>query len=68
MIFSIRGLGFELGSLLLEGWAAFAARVLPVQSQQLKVCFPQAMRSFDQSEFYVNIEALSFQFPVENDG
>ena len=28
MIFSIRGLGFELGSLLLEGWAAFAARVV----------------------------------------
>ena len=27
MIFSIRNLGFELGSLLLEGWAAFAARV-----------------------------------------
>ena len=26
MIFSIRNLGFELGSLLLEGWAAFAAR------------------------------------------
>ncbi|MFR9068056.1 MAG: mechanosensitive ion channel family protein [Faecalibacterium prausnitzii] len=28
MIFSIRNLGFELGSLLLEGWAAFAARVV----------------------------------------
>ena len=28
MIFSIRGLVFELGSLLLEGWAAFAARVV----------------------------------------
>ena len=28
MIFSIRNLGFELGSILLEGWAAFAARVV----------------------------------------
>ena len=28
MIFSIRNLGFELGSFLLEGWAAFAARVV----------------------------------------
>ena len=28
MIFTIRGLGFELGSILLEGWAAFAARVV----------------------------------------
>ena len=28
MIFSVRNLGFELGSLLLEGWAAFAARVV----------------------------------------
>lgn len=28
MIFSIRDLSFELGSLFLEGWLAFAARVL----------------------------------------
>ena len=28
MIFSIRDLSFELGSVLLEGWPAFAARAL----------------------------------------
>ena len=28
MIFSIRDLSFELGSMLLEGWPAFAARAV----------------------------------------
>ena len=61
MIFSIRNLGFELGSILLEGWAAFAARVV---CALLLLAAGWLVRRWLSKKLFPMLQARSWHFPA----
>lgn len=61
MIFSIRNLGFELGSILLEGWAAFAARVV---CALLLLAAGWLIRRWLRKKVFPVLQGRSWHFPA----
>ena len=61
MIFSIRDLSFELGSLLLEGWLAFAARAV---CALLILLAAWLVRRWLTKKGFPALQARSWRFPV----
>lgn len=61
MIFSIRNLGFEIGSILLEGWAAFAARAV---CALLIFALGWLIRQWAKKKLFPKLLARQWHFPA----